>query len=1154
MGETTIGSLLHMDGHFTRSVHLERDFADPTALDGYVLTDHIRDSFARIVRGLGTQFGQRAWRITGDYGSGKSSLALALSHLFAAAGGDIPRALRSAVDFESLGVERPQLLPILVTGSRETLSTAILRSLRAALLTTCADGQMPTVIGLIESHLLAAVHAPIADTAILDVVSKATAYLTRSGKASGLLLVLDELGKFLEYAALYPDRQDVYLLQMLAEAAAHSGSQPLVVVGLLHQNFNAYAEQISRSREKEWEKVAGRFEEILFRQPLEQTAALVADALRVDIGRVPADLAAQTAVAMEEAIGLRWYGAAANADALRHRSAELYPLHPTVLPVLVRLFQRFGQNERSLFSFLASYEPFGFQDYASRPLGPDPWYRLHHLYDYARATFGERLNAQGYRSHWTHIESVVESFPADDELDLQILKTVGMLNLVDASHLLPSRQAVTAAVAAHSMAAKEAVAGAVRMLHERRGVLHFRGVAGGYCLWPYTSVNLERALADASDAIGPLGEVAPHLRTLLDTRPLVARRHYIETGNLRYFAIAYVPIRELDAAIVADSYAADGRIIVPLCETDDDCRAASLRAQCADLVDRSTTFVAIPPALHALRSLMQEVLRWEYVIANTPELVNDTYAATEAERQLETAKRTLRARLDTVVGLHHLYGTTQLSWFLRGESHKVETGRALLELLSTVCDRVYHAAPQLSNELVNRQTLSSAAAAARQRLLEGMFSGSTHPYLGMDAAKTPPEMSMYLSVLEKSRLHRRGADGYLIAEPMAEEDECRVRPALARVRELLMDIPGRRVRVSDLFAALRRPPYGVRDGLLPLLLAAFAIIDEQDVAFYEDGSFMRHISGEDFRRLIKDPSIFEVQYCRVSGVRSDLFAHMLHVLKLPSGRNGETKLLDVVRPLTVFAAQLPTYAHKTQRLTPRTLAVRTALLGAREPATLVFQNLPEACGYPAFDIGAESRDDIADFVVDLRASLDEMKAAFPDLHSRMRSAIMAAFDAPEPFVHGRHTLAVRAKAVAAGITEPRLKSLCFRLLDDALPEEEWLESVGSFVRSKPPAKWIDQDAEAFFPDLERLASHFRRVESMTFVPGAEMTVTALRVAMTRADGAEVEQVLYLDDGDEAGVTRVQEEIARIVGADRRLGALAASRALWAALSREATDE
>ncbi len=40
-----------------------------------------------------------------------------------------------------------------------------------------------------------------------------------------------------------------------------------------------------------------------------------------------------------------------------------------------------------------------------------------------------------------------------------------------------------------------------------------------------------------------------------------------------------------------------------------------------------------------------------------------------------------------------------------------------------------------------------------------------------------------------------------------------------------------------LFEDLRRPPYGVRDGLIPLLLAVFAIAHEKDLAFYKDGTF-----------------------------------------------------------------------------------------------------------------------------------------------------------------------------------------------------------------------------------------------------------------------------------------------------------------------------
>jgi hypothetical protein len=87
-----------------------------------------------------------------------------------------------------------------------------------------------------------------------------------------LTVIIDELGKFLEFAALHPQRQDVFLLQQLAESASRSGDQPLFIVGLLHQGFNAYADYLNQSAQREWDKVAGRFDEIVFNQPVEQIA------------------------------------------------------------------------------------------------------------------------------------------------------------------------------------------------------------------------------------------------------------------------------------------------------------------------------------------------------------------------------------------------------------------------------------------------------------------------------------------------------------------------------------------------------------------------------------------------------------------------------------------------------------------------------------------------------------------------------------------------------------------------------------------------------------------------------------------------------------------------------------------------------------------
>ena len=217
-----------------------------------------------------------------------------------------------------------------------------------------------------------------------------------SADHSGVLLVLDELGKFLEYASLHPDQEDVYVLQRLAESAARSGDYPLMVVGLLHQGFRTYAERLPSTARLEWDKVAGRYEEIAFDQPLAHVSALVVGALNVDVDQVPRDVRVASRGVQNATAATGWCGTVGEFAP----PVSLYPLHPTVLPVLVRFFALYGQHERSLFSFLLSSEPFGLQAFADRVASRENWYRLPDFYDYVRAVFGHRLAGTSYRSHW----------------------------------------------------------------------------------------------------------------------------------------------------------------------------------------------------------------------------------------------------------------------------------------------------------------------------------------------------------------------------------------------------------------------------------------------------------------------------------------------------------------------------------------------------------------------------------------------------------------------------------------------------------------------------------------------------------------------------------------------------------------------------------
>jgi hypothetical protein len=1145
-----IADLFDIKKRFLRSTHLERDFADRSALRGYVMTPRAQEGFERLLQGLSPKSGQRAWRVTGNHGTGKSSFGLALAHLLYEDGGGLPQEVRKCVDFRRLGVKRPNLLPVLVTGTRAPLGESLRMALARALESQCTRGKPPQVIARLRG-MPGEKPGPQDGSEEIALLEEAGRYLRNSGKADGIVIIFDELGKFLEFAALHPERQDIYLLQMLAEVASRSGDTPIFVVGLLHQGFNAYAEQLTLASQKEWEKVAGRFEEILFDQPLEQTASLVANALNIRRDKLPRGSTQRLEEEMAKVVGLGWYGVDAVKQRLLAIAPELFPLHPTVIPVLVKLFSRFGQNERSLYSFLLSNEPFALQTFADQPATPDSLYRLHNLYDFARAAFGHRLALQTFRSHWNQIQSVVESFPRDHAKELELLKTVAILNLIDSPQLLASEDAIAVAVDAASDDSSVKIKRSLKSLQRGKAVLYYRGAAGGYCLWPHTSVNLERAYQDARDAVSVPQRIGPLVREKLETRPLVARRHYIETGNLRHFDVHFVPAAELRDT-VAGPTRADGQVAVVLCETEAERTKAIEFATSKAMGKRKDVLTAVPQPLQGLASLVAEVQRWEWVQGNVPELNHDSYALEEATRQLAAARQVLAKRLQSYVGLRQFTETLGLQWFYHGQPVELATGRALLEKLSSVCDKLYPSAPKIQNELVNRHELSSAAAAARLRLIERLLQQSSEPYLGMDPATKPPEMSMYLSVLQEARLHQNSPDGWAACIPEEQDDTCRVRPVLLRLQEILESSKGRRVQVTSLFREMNSQPFGVRQGLSPLLLAVFAVIHEQDVAFYDQGGFMKQVTGQDFQRLIKAPENFEVQYCRIAGVRTLVFEQLFKVLN-PDKRPKSIDLLDVVRPLCVFAAQLPDFAKKTSNVSKMASQVRDALVRAEEPATLLFVTLPEACGCDHFEADTPpSRQKVKRFVERLRDCIEELRAAYPQLMQKMKDDILNCFNRSGSFGAVRVELSQSGRRIQSSVKEPRLKAFCLRLADQALEDDQWIEAMGSFLCSKPPSKWIDRDLSQFEDELHRCARQFFRVESTLFNQDTDSTGSqAMRVSITCQDGTEVDKVVRLSKGDLRKVVDLEEKINGVLSDDRQLSLNAAMRVVRALLLMEA---
>jgi hypothetical protein len=82
----------------------------------------------------------------------------------------------------------------------------------------------------------------------------------KSGK--GILIVIDELGKFLEYEARHLGANDIFLLQALAELAYEGGEASILLLVMMHQAFEQYSKGLGANLKNEWVKVQGRFKSI----------------------------------------------------------------------------------------------------------------------------------------------------------------------------------------------------------------------------------------------------------------------------------------------------------------------------------------------------------------------------------------------------------------------------------------------------------------------------------------------------------------------------------------------------------------------------------------------------------------------------------------------------------------------------------------------------------------------------------------------------------------------------------------------------------------------------------------------------------------------------------------------------------------------------
>lgn len=1102
------GAYVQIATTHSKSVNVEHSSMSTTN-ERYVLTARSVESLERLYECLQVKEMGKSFAITGPYGSGKSSFVLFLKQLLQPGTNKAQKQLLT--EYPELAKRFLPLIqkitghssPFLVgmaTAQREPVSTSVRKALENALIGHVASSR----------HKKRLAGGETSPDEILEIVQTVL-------KKNPLLLVIDEFGKNLESFRENSGESDLFILQQLAEVAQSETPFPFVLITLKHLAFNEYSNDLDQSPRRELAKIQGRFEEVMFVEDPAETRRLVSQLFTV----VSKEFTQSTA---------DWYQKHKNALAESGASAVLdmdialkvFPLHPTALACLPELCSRFAQNDRTLFAYVGSRDPRSVSSYVEREkweAGREiPFIRLDHVYDYFVESVSTSISTSDLSSRWIEIETRIRDTAGLSDIQVKILKTIGILNLVSAGGAFrASKNAVAFAVgdAAYGSAPSKAIVEAIEGNSSKNvkglidlGILVYREFADEFRIWLGTDYPIQEKMQTHRFDAKQL-DVADLMNSAMPLAPVVASRHSQTTGVLRIFERRFMKAQSVFDLAQDEGDSTDGHLILLV---DPDSSSQEFKAK----TDRPVV-VAVPKTMENAFETAVEVFALKKVALDA-EASNADHTA---RREIAERLGLVQTRLMSIVDEH--WSTSNAAYVhVGGGISKTIEQRNVSRVLSDVCDEVYKDCPEIRNEMISRRDVTGQGARARRLLSEAMILNTSEEYFGIEGFG--PERAMYDAVFRHSRFHEADKTScFLLDIPQNRGNKWT--PILRKIAEMFDNSSEERLSLGATCDVLQRPPFGLKMGLIPLLILAEVIRRKDDVLVYEHGSLVTEVDDAVAERLIKNPNHFSIKVLRQSSESEAML--QLYAKELFKERTDVlSSVVAIGKKIYSEVRSLSRYPLVTEDgVSKEALAIRQRIKEATELDVLLLQMLPQAVEREDIGLGKVDKH-ITGTIKRVAEHYNILINAYPAMLNRAQGVIAKELglspDASVAMI--RKNTAARAAAILKSSIDPNLNALA-SALESERDDRAWIEHVAYVLSGgKSPHGWDDDQFNLFCLSAKNFVGRFKRLAELAS-SGAEAHDSkseSVLVSVTSTDGTEIRERYFLSEDE----SRLRTEIVQ----------------------------
>ena len=1056
---------------FSLSANIENGFAEGMQ---YLVTPNAKNAIRNIVNDFHS--GIHSFTIIGSYGTGKSSFLLALEADLKKTGKKRylldPKNLSDAKAFEIMNI----------VGDYAEMSTLLSRALNI-------EGNTDSILDSLKDY-----------------------YNQCQKKGKFLLIVIDEFGKVLEHAAKNNPEKELYFLQKLSELI-NVPTRQIMLLTTLHQNFGAYAKGLTKEQTNEWTKVKGRFKEITFVEPIEQLLHLAS----IQLQEQQSHKATENILKLAE---LAKFTRFVSQDFSVDTAMQLYPLDLFSAYTITSAIRRYGQNERSLFTFLAakgsnSISEFEADDHLT--------YNLQNVYDYILYNFYSYLkDANADSMSWGAIKVSIERVEGQDWSDknemlnaTKLVKAIGLLNLFGtAGFKLTERNLTDYAREAMAMDnAKEII----QKLSAKK-IIRYAAYKERLVLFEGTDIDLEAEIIEAGMKVSRPDSIVDELSVFFNRRISPVKAHFYQKGTPRFFdylireePLDVVPTGDTDGYIEL-IFSTNKKVLAQIKEFSSENDHALIFAY----------FTNTEAIIEHLYNIKKYLYLLERVIDKS-----DRVAFSEIQKQKEHEENLLNKAISDNLFSYQ----DRVVWVFDGKVQKVASHRDFNKLLSRVCDKVYSQTPVMINELFNKHKLSGTISSARKSYLTHLIEHNSEVGLGFANDKFPPEKTIYASLLQNTGLHH---DGDFADMPTNKV----FMPLWNACEEFLNSSENKARKISELIKLLSAQPYKLKQGFLDFWIPTYLYIKRQDFALYNvsNGAFMPNVNMEFFDLLQKHPGDFAVKKFAVDGMKMGFFNQYRRFINLGDEHAiTNSNFIETIKPFLSFYVRLNEYTKHTRKFDHEsTMRFRDVLANAKDPEKAFFEDLPDALGFTQEILKQEEF--INEYGRIIQRAIKELRTCYTQLIDRIEARLVEGFglqsyDYSEYIVEVRERLANVKDYLLTG----KQREFYHHVMTEYDNRTEWYQSICYTILEQRLDALRDEQEDKLADDLVYLLRECEKYSDISKKVGDKEQNEAYSFDMVTSKGSSVRTQTYvLPEKDKSKAADLEKKINQLLSGDNNV--------------------